>query len=652
MLIAIEAETGNTLIERNHVESNTLGMNLKNVRNNSKLEIIKNTIINKGLEPILDFSLGLKVRNENDELKNTVFDIQGNTIINFDIALDFDSYDAPNTSFALGQAGAENTFAGNFVNLVLQREWKNDDPEAKLDLSHNDWGTTDPEEVRTRIDASEEFLNQFVVLADQPTTKLATVISIDSSYTENNADEYKYGYDAFNNIDEALPYLATGGLILVNDGTYEAPLWIDRPMHIKGNGDQVKLVEHASLAAETQSEMTTVVAPGVKFENLHFDGKFIGLRFKDYRPKQYNVKKYESVAHSFEVTDCTFTGFKSVAINAEFSYSDKTFDNAKVVIKDNDISRHLDEKYDYGTGISLSLYDIDIDVEIENNKIHGDYVSGIYARYGNNAIVKNNDVKVSSYSNKHYGIYVSVGGNALIVDNHVENQLENEDDLGTRGIYLNVDDENNKNVFSNRIKGFDEGIHVHGLKKRDYSNILVGGSEANANDLSDNRFGLAATLLDINKQSLNATYNQWGVIDADLPAYIRDENYKADYSPVDYFPSVLSPLNDDANLKSVSATGLQLTPEFDPDTLTYTATVTYYLNRTTVSVETNDISAKAEINNLNVKQLLVDLIVGNNTIEVKVVSPDGTKTLTYTLEITREPEPEPEEPPMYRLLLK
>ena len=107
----------------------------------------------------------------------------------------------------------------------------------------------------------------------------------------------------------------------------------------------------------------------------------------------------------------------------------------------------------------------------------------------------------------------------------------------------------------------------------------------------------------------------------------------------------------DATLSGLAlegATGgetIDLTPVFDAETITYTASVVNGIDAITLSAMKNDSNAMVVITNdgdpNTPNEAELDLVVGANTVTVTVTAEDGTTALTYTVEVTREQEETP-----------
>ena len=100
-------------------------------------------------------------------------------------------------------------------------------------------------------------------------------------------------------------------------------------------------------------------------------------------------------------------------------------------------------------------------------------------------------------------------------------------------------------------------------------------------------------------------------------------------------------LSDDATLSALTLSGVRLTPTFMSDTTSYTPSVGYTVEETTVTATTSNENATIEFldggdNTLGTGNTAqVDLSVGENTIKVEVTAQDGIETETYTVAVTR-----------------
>ena len=105
----------------------------------------------------------------------------------------------------------------------------------------------------------------------------------------------------------------------------------------------------------------------------------------------------------------------------------------------------------------------------------------------------------------------------------------------------------------------------------------------------------------------------------------------------------------DATLSDLAlegATGgeaIALTPAFDADTITYTASVANRIDLVTLTATKNDDNAMVVITgdeDLNTPESAeLDLVIGSNTLTVTVTAEDTTTTKTYTITVTQEKAP-------------
>ena len=101
----------------------------------------------------------------------------------------------------------------------------------------------------------------------------------------------------------------------------------------------------------------------------------------------------------------------------------------------------------------------------------------------------------------------------------------------------------------------------------------------------------------------------------------------------------------DATLSALSVSGATLSPAFDADTTTYSATVANSVSQVTITQTTSETTATVEYldgsdatrtdADTMTAGLQVNLSVGTNTVKVKVTAPDTTTTQTYTVNVVR-----------------
>ncbi len=99
--------------------------------------------------------------------------------------------------------------------------------------------------------------------------------------------------------------------------------------------------------------------------------------------------------------------------------------------------------------------------------------------------------------------------------------------------------------------------------------------------------------------------------------------------------TVASALSDDASLTDISIPGIELTPAFDSETMSYTASVGNRTESAAITAEPADDAAAVTINGAAGTTGEVALNVGSNVIDVEVTAADGVTTKTYTITIER-----------------
>ena len=99
--------------------------------------------------------------------------------------------------------------------------------------------------------------------------------------------------------------------------------------------------------------------------------------------------------------------------------------------------------------------------------------------------------------------------------------------------------------------------------------------------------------------------------------------------------TVSGSLSDNAALSGILLTGIELAPDFDSATTSYTASVGNSVNNTSITAEPADDSATVTINGTVGTNGEVSLNVGSNIITVEVTAEDGVTTKNYTITINR-----------------
>jgi len=96
----------------------------------------------------------------------------------------------------------------------------------------------------------------------------------------------------------------------------------------------------------------------------------------------------------------------------------------------------------------------------------------------------------------------------------------------------------------------------------------------------------------------------------------------------------------DTSLQQLSAIDYTIEPAFSPDIYEYAVSVHYYTESIEIVAVPNNPDAQVTIDGTD------NLIVGQNTVLVRVISPQGDIQETYTILVDRPEEPEPAEAPI------
>ena len=108
----------------------------------------------------------------------------------------------------------------------------------------------------------------------------------------------------------------------------------------------------------------------------------------------------------------------------------------------------------------------------------------------------------------------------------------------------------------------------------------------------------------------------------------------ADFTPANasYSVTAAAPLSTNALLSSMTVSNATISPAFNKDTTSYTASVPFTVSRLEVAATAEDSKAKVAISGQN-------LAVGVNTVSVVVTAENGSKK-TYSISVTREQDPD------------
>jgi len=177
-----------------------------------------------------------------------------------------------------------NKISGNITYGV----WSN--VSTGLDATNNYWGTAYKPTIQEMISGEVDFEPYYVdegmtILNDE----LPDTVYVDDDYSDGNAGEHIFGYDAFSTIQEGIDAVVEGGSVNVAAGTYNEALIVDKSLTLKGanadinpvtetRGDESTIIGDGSSAAVTiQGE--SVALDGFTITNGGFDG---GLELSGY----------------------------------------------------------------------------------------------------------------------------------------------------------------------------------------------------------------------------------------------------------------------------------------------------------------------------------------------------------------------------------
>ena len=98
------------------------------------------------------------------------------------------------------------------------------------------------------------------------------------------------------------------------------------------------------------------------------------------------------------------------------------------------------------------------------------------------------------------------------------------------------------------------------------------------------------------------------------------------------------PVSNNANLASLTLSGVSLDPAFDPATLSYTGDVAFLVRGGLLEASPEDAAATLQVNGAPIGATGSDIVFAENAnvIEIDVTAPDGTTTRQYVVTVTRE----------------
>ena len=505
----------------NTIETTRMGMDLEPAKGGA-LTVTGNSIINKGLKR--NGSTGIDLNIYADNTSGNI-QITNNTFVNFYIALDCYGSSDGNYSVTLGGTGLGNIYRGNVLNLY----W-NSYIAPPIDLQGTDWGTTSPEEVSQRIYANGSTPSSVFLLDDSFSTSAPSTLYVDDDFSTSAAGGHTFGVDAFNTITEALAYAATGADVLVNDGSYIAPTWIDRPVSIIGQGNSVALTRHPSLT-EYGNVTTSITSTDVRLERLRFSNGDVGISFDPLT--LYSLKTYPE---AYQIIGCHFANFDHSSIR-DYGYLQDAYPLLPGTVSEIRDNTFYQDSMTNGTTVYI-LNQSDQLIFSGNSYQSSDSAMYVFSLNGRNTTVTGNSIALDTeYYDSYTAMSINNTGDLLCSDNQITNAYS-----GTKGgtglaLYFSGSQSGlKKEVYRNTLSGFHTGLLLSGDEGGDYYILTVGGITSNANDFSNNTSGLTSYLNNYGNEPTNATYNIWGVADELLSTYI---NQTLTY-PVTYLPSVAS----------------------------------------------------------------------------------------------------------------
>ncbi len=629
--IALEMDDiASLLIKDNYVETTDDGFNLETYYASATISLLNNTIINKGSKD--NYKTGIYLYSDSDTTTGN-YVINNNELVNFAYGVYYYGNNTNNAmTVSLGGAGLGNIFRGNTINLYAEDLRTT----ALTDLQGTDWGTDDIQEIIDRIYIADVYPSADLVspvsdpeaafvFDETPAASALDALYVDDDYSASDAGGHTYGTDAFSTIQEALPYAANGGTIYIADGQYYVPVWLDRQVTLAGMGNAVVLNPDPD-DGSWDSKMVLVTAEDVTIDGIIFNEGQRGIYFDD-----YTLRNYSSRPKTFSVLNCEFVDQTSLSIEISDGYSD--IFPGEINIEGNTFRRSENNELEMVAFYILSQAE---QLNMVNNSFYN------YSSAGSTSSTKDILIDNNVFSLKR-GLYVSglsvtADGNVLIRDNTFEVPESYANDSGHEGVHLDTSILNaipetavTKQVLRNTIQGFNYGIYINGTESEEYFDIVIGGAEADANNLSGNQVGLRSQLFNFNDESTNATYNIWGVDSDLLWSYIQGEHYNNSlYGPVSYLPvAAETPL-----LTGLIVSTGTLTPGFDSEIYDYAVSVPYEEDSITVT-------PTASIGTVTVNDALlnesgsseISLTVGLNEIPVTVAT--GELSTTYTVTVTR-----------------
>lgn len=612
-------------LNANTVYTTKSGFKVEQYHTGDGLAINGNKLVQTGI--CAAEQVGIDVDAYSDLLMMTL-NMTGNTLANFNLAFDF------NTGF---ETTVNMTFVGNVFRNNLHNLYVSSYMPAPFNFGVNDWGTQDLEVINYKATSAHHPAGGAFFFEPTLSPQGHTLLYVDDDFTESTPG---YGLTHFSSIHDASIWIMDGGTIQVEDGFYGGRLFIHRPMKIMGVDQYALVAGPGNLGGGTPS--IDSAADGLVLENLYFHGSDIAV----YARSVFSIGKHFKPG-DLVIKDCVFELQFSESIIYDLV---SATDSSEIEISGN--------TFKDCTGISgvIKIYNTMADVLIENNDASVG-ISTFASTMTRDLIMRNNNVHIPRI-NSTQAVYASSYGEAEFYGNTFT--LGNSVDIPADTVGINyvfapnpVDvsgDGINYLFYNNTVSGFGKGLILSGGEPSEQYDVLISGSEDKSNNFSGNLIGLMSNFWPFGNatgETLNATYNIWGVEGAELDAYILCKANDAGYGPVTYLPAVQSTPAVLTQLSIARTSGQVLTysPAFDASVHAYSLSVPYGVNEVvfdavaTKGILTFDDGVNSGLSLPN----SVDLMVGANAFVVTLT--DGANVIDYTVTVTRAGAPAPNPDP-------
>lgn len=565
---------------------------------------------------------------------NGDYTITGNTIKNFAYGIRFnnDSEAKPENLVVGGTAGNENIFAGNIFNFYCDYASET----LPFDLTHNDWNTTDSAIILKKLNIMNQNAEnkiKYILLDDPFTTNALNEVWVDDSYSPSSSE---FGISDFNTITEGKASVRIGGTVHIAAGLYDEQVFIFDPVGLQGNGAETII---KNTAGHDEAAVISIIASDVRIEDLNITGGYNGIFLGDMGSvgsslnSPVSVYGYSSIPDRALIINNFFTNQSpageygsafGILINlSSYGISDL---NIRSNVFDND--RFLTS---YAICQNTQLL---TDPIIQFNQILHGYQNGMFISTDGTALIQNNTFSISEPS---LGIHLQTYGSATVKNNSILDP-DGPFNNSNYGLFISAngpvpaEETYRYQVENNIISGFNYGIMFYNNTSGNVPEVVIGGETAKYNDLRNNPLALMNGAPTV---TIDASYNIWGVSDAEIPGSILDSIDNAgSYGPVTYLPSMAA-LSTEASLSSLTASGINLTPLFSSDTNSYSASADNSVSSTTVTAAPADNNATVSINGVVGTSREIPLTIGSNAVTVDVTAEDGVTAKTYTITISR-----------------